>query len=114
MDRRRFLSRFTAASAAVGLEIGCGERTAARPDGAVPATDTQASLRTTHRVSYRVRGFTCITCAVGLEVMLRGLRGVTEASASYAEHSVAIAFDEQLTSEPALKQFIGACGFFAT
>jgi hypothetical protein len=43
--------------------------------------------------------------------MLRGFRGVTEASASYAENSVAIAFDEQLTSEHALKQFISACGF---
>jgi copper chaperone len=98
MDRRRFLSRLTAASAAVGLDVGCGER------GAVYAT---------RRAVYQVRGFTCITCAVGLEVMLRGLRGVTEASASYPESSVAVAFDEQLISEDALKQFIVSCGFFA-
>lgn len=97
MDRRRFLSRLTAASAAVGLDVGCGA----------------GVTRANRRVVYQVRGFTCITCAVGLEVMLRGVRGVTEASASYAEGSVAIAFDEQLTSEDALKQFIGSCGFFA-
>ena len=96
MERRRFLRRLTAAAAAstaVGLELGCGERTATR------------------RVTYQVQGFTCITCAVGLEVMLRGLRGVAQADASYGEHSVAIAFDEQATSEDALKQFITACGF---
>jgi copper chaperone CopZ len=45
--------------------------------------------------------------------MLRGVRGVTEASASYAESRVAVAFDERLISEDALKQFIGSCGFSA-
>jgi copper chaperone CopZ len=98
MDRRGFLSRLTAASAAVGLEVGCGA----------------GALRATRRVIFQVRGFTCITCAVGLEVMLRGVRGVTEASANYAESSVRIAFDEQLISEDALKQFIGSCGFLAS
>lgn len=96
MDRRRFLSRLTAASAAMGLEVGCGERTGA-----------------TRQAIYHVRGFTCITCAVGLEVMLRGVRGVAEASANYAESRVAITFDEKLISEKALKQFIGSCGFVA-
>ena len=94
MDRRRFLSRLTAASAAVSLDVGCGKRA-------------------TRRATYQVRGFTCVTCAVGLEVMLRDVRGVTEASANYAESSVAVAFDEQLISEDALKQFIGSCGFSA-
>jgi len=99
MDRRGFLSRLTAASAAVGLDVGCSER---------------GAVRATRRATYQVRGFTCITCAVGLEVMLRGLRGVTEASASYAENSVAVAFNEQLIGEDALKKFIESCGFFAT
>lgn len=97
MDRRRFLSRLTAAGAAIGLEVGGGaDRTSA-----------------TRRATYEVRGFTCVTCAVGLEVMLRGVRGVTEASANYAESRVAITFDEKLISEDALKQFIGSCGFSA-
>jgi len=111
MDRRKFLSRLTAASAAVGLQVGCGERT-----GAIPGANNSAAagaVRATRRVIYQVRGFTCITCAVGLEVMLRGIRGVAEASANYAENSVAVAFDDQLISEDALKQFIGSCGFFA-
>ncbi len=124
MDRRRFLCRFTVASAAVGLEIGCAERARTGPDGQVQAADAQGTapsanhsataVRASRRASFQVRGFTCITCAVGLEVMLRGVRGVTEASASYAENRVVIAFDEQLTSEDALKQFIAACGFSAS
>jgi len=96
MDRRRFLSRLTAASAAVGLDVGCGER------GAGLATS---------RAVYQVRGFTCVTCAVGLEVMLRGVRGVTEASANYAKSNVAIAFDEHMISEGELKKFVESCGF---
>jgi len=46
--------------------------------------------------------------------MLRGVRGVTEASANYAERSVAVAFDDQVISEDAVKQFIGSCGFLAS
>ena len=105
MDRRRFLCGLTAAaSTAVGLELGRGAGTGASPEAT-------AAVRGTRRVTYQVQGFTCITCAVGLEVMLRGLPGVAEAAASYAENSVAIAFDDRVTNEDALKQFIGVCGF---
>ena len=62
-------------------------------------------------VSYKVTGFTCVTCAVGLEVMLRQQKGVVRASASYPEKKVAIGFDNGLTSEKALKGFIAECGF---
>jgi hypothetical protein len=44
--------------------------------GAAAATENRT-------VVYKVNGFTCIACAVGLEVMLRGLKGVTRANASY-------------------------------
>ena len=93
MDRRGFLCRLTAAGAAgaAGVELGCGSAAA--------------------RVTYQVQGFTCITCAVGLETMLRGVRGVTQASASYANKTVTIAFDAQTIGEDALKGFIGDCGF---
>jgi hypothetical protein len=57
------------------------------------------------------QGFTCVTCAVGLKVMLRGLKGVTRAKASYPQANVAIGFDANLTSEKALKDFIANCGF---
>jgi len=52
-----------------------------------------------------------VTCAVGLEVMLRGLKGVTRANASYPEARVVIGFDSNLTTEKALKDFVASCGF---
>jgi hypothetical protein len=68
MDRRKFICRVTGAGASAGLSIG---------DSAAAAENRS--------VVYTVNGFTCITCAVGLEVMLRGLKGVTRANASYPE-----------------------------
>lgn len=70
-----------------------------------------APLKENKSVTYKVKGFTCVTCAVGLEVMLRALKGVTRAKASYPEANVAIGFDANLTSEKALKDFIANCGF---
>ena len=92
MDRRNFICRVTVGSAA-GLSLA------------------EAAPRENRSVTYKVKGFTCITCAVGLEVMLRGLKGVTRANASYPEAKVAIGFDSSLTTEKTLKEFIAACGF---
>jgi Cu+-exporting ATPase len=100
MDRRRFLCGLTAAGTAASFEIGCGSPTPTRGDAFANA-----------RVTYQVKGFTCITCAVGLETMLRAVRGVAEASASYERKTVTIAFDDRATGEDALKQFISDCGF---
>ncbi len=62
-------------------------------------------------VRYAVRGFTCVTCATGLEVMLRKQKGVVRARANYPEATVVIGFDRNLTSEQALNEFIAGCGF---
>jgi hypothetical protein len=43
--------------------------------------------------------------------MLRGLAGVARANASYPANDVVIGFDEDVTDEKALKDFITACGF---
>ena len=68
-------------------------------------------LREGRTVAYGVKGFSCETCATGLEVMLRRQKGVVRASASYADARVVIGFDENLTSEDTLKEFIASCGF---
>ena len=104
MDRRRFISHITGATA-VGAAANL-DRTSARN-----ASDETHAGNETRQVIYDVKGFSCITCAVGLEAMLRGFRGVTRAEASYPEHTVTIAFDEHVTNEDALEKFIGACGF---
>jgi copper chaperone CopZ len=88
MDRRKFLCRVTAASTAAGLA-------GAQPRG----------------VTYKIEGYTCITCAVGLEVMLRELKGVKQAHANYPDRNVAIEFDEKQVAEKTIVDFIQKCGF---
>jgi copper chaperone CopZ len=90
MDRRKFICGASGAGAAAGLALAGG-----------------AAGR---RVTYRIKGFSCVTCAVGLEVMLRGMKGVTAAKASYPEAKVVIDFDGRVT-EKALESFISECGF---
>ena len=75
--------------------------------GTLDALD-DAGLKT---VVWSVRGFTCITCAVGLDVMLRGQKGVKSAQASYPDATVTIQFHPDLVSEAALRSFITGIGF---
>jgi copper chaperone CopZ len=67
----------------------------------------------TKSVTWQVKGFTCITCAVGLETMLRQQKGVHSASATYPESKVAIEYYPASVSEDALKAFISSLGFTA-
>ena len=89
MDRRNFIQRVTAATAT-----------------SVAATAQLAQAQDGKTVTFKVKGFTCITCAVGLEVMLREQKGVSKAKASYPEQRVTIGFDASVTTEDNLKEFI--------
>jgi len=62
-------------------------------------------------VTYKIDGFTCITCAVGLEVMLRQQKGIARAKASYPDRQVVIGFDPDLIDEDRIKKFISSIGF---
>src|SRR6266496_4397369 len=64
---------------------------------------TVAAPRETACAKFLIEGFSCVTCATGLDVMLRQLRGVTRASANYPGKSVVIGFDGNLTSIHKLK-----------
>ena len=57
-------------------------------------------------VTFSIEGFTCVTCAIGLEVVLRKQTGVTRAKASYPERKAIIGYDPKLTSPETLKTFI--------
>jgi Cu+-exporting ATPase len=94
MDRRNFIRVTTATTTAAGLGVA-----------------SAAAPKESKSVQYKINGFTCITCAVGLEVMLKGMKGVTRVTASYPENSVTIGFDEHVTTEKTLKEFISVCGF---
>jgi copper chaperone CopZ len=93
--RRNFIRRITAAGAGGLATIGI-------------ATAGEKQM-----VTYRVKGFSCVTCAVGLETMLRGKKGVTRAQASYPKAMVVIEYDASVIAEASLKGFITEMGFSA-
>jgi copper chaperone CopZ len=95
MIRRKFIGLMTLASA-----------------GSMIALETvEAAEQKT--VSYRISGFTCITCAVGLETLLQKERGVVWAKASYPNNTATITYHAKLTSETSLEKFIESTGFKA-
>jgi hypothetical protein len=102
MDRRKFLSRLIVGAAGATTGIGLAK---------AGLGHAKAISKESRVVDYKVQGFTCITCATGLEVMLLQQKGVTQANASYPEARVVIGFDEELTSEDTVRQFISSCGF---
>lgn len=70
-----------------------------------------ASAMERKTVTYGVEGFSCVTCATGLEVMLRREKGVLRADASYPKAIVIIEFDPVSVNETSLKQYIADMGF---
>ncbi len=74
------------------------------------ATVTAADSKT---VTYRIKGFTCVTCAVGLDTLLSKEEGVIRVHSSYSDASTEIQFRPSRTNEGALKNFISEMGFTA-
>ncbi len=64
-------------------------------------------------ITFRITGFTCITCAVGLETLLEQERGVIRVKASYPESVAIVTYHPKLTSEHSLVKFIERAGFKA-
>jgi Cu+-exporting ATPase len=65
-------------------------------------------------VTFRITGFTCITCAIGLETLLEKERGVVRVTASYPESAATVTYHPKLISEDSLVKFIEQAGFKAT
>jgi copper chaperone CopZ len=91
MFRRQFLHLITAAGVS-GLA----------PLEAMAATTT---------VTYRVKGFSCITCATGLDTMLGQQKGIASSKSTYPEGKVTVVFDPGKTTKQAIVQFITDLGF---
>jgi copper chaperone CopZ len=70
--------------------------------GAVALT----AVNRTHEVVFQVKGFTCVTCAVGLDTMLREQPGVASSKARWPEGDVVVSFDAAVTSAEKLRAFI--------
>ena len=62
-------------------------------------------------VVYQVKGFTCITCAVGRDTMLRRQKGILSSESSYPGGKVVVHFDPDQTAESSIRGFIADTGF---
>ena len=62
-------------------------------------------------VTYRVSGFSCITCATGLDAMLRQQKGITSSASTYPQGIATIAFDPEQITEKTIMAFIASLGF---
>lgn len=85
---------------------------------ALEAIEKKTEAATSHlpakTVSWHVAGFTCVTCAVGLETMMRQQKGVVSVAASYPQAHVTIQFHPDLVTEASLRSFISGLGFTAS
>jgi copper chaperone CopZ len=93
MFRRRFL-QFIPLAAALGLA----------PLKAVATAKSEV-------VTYHVKGFSCVTCATGLDTMLSRQKGIASSKSTYPEGIVKVAFDPEEVSKKQIAAFIAELGF---
>ena len=60
---------------------------------------------------FQVKGFSCITCAVGLDTMYSRTKGVVTSHSTYPEGKVMVQFDPASIDETAVKTVILDAGF---
>jgi copper chaperone CopZ len=75
------------------------------------ATIAAADTKGTKTVTYVVKGFSCVTCAVGLDTMLQKQKGIVWSKSTYPEGIVKIQFDPREVTEKALQELICEMGF---
>jgi Cu+-exporting ATPase len=93
MFRRRFFQMMTLATAG----------------GLVPLEALNAAA--SKIVIYRVRGFSCITCATGLDTMLCQQKGVASSKSTYPDGIVTVRFDPEQITAKSVAAFITELGF---
>jgi copper chaperone CopZ len=96
MFRRRFLQLMTLASANGLASI---ESLAAQP---------------TRTTTYQVKGFSCITCATGLDTMLSQRKGIKSSKSSYPAGVVTVCFNPDQIAEERIVALIAELGFTVT
>ena len=63
------------------------------------------------RVAWTVTGFTCVTCAVGLQTILEKHAGIARVNAAYPSGEVEIGFDSRRITPPEIERLIEEAGF---
>jgi copper chaperone CopZ len=72
-----------------------------------------AAASSTKTVTYRIEGFSCVTCAVGLDAMLRERKGIVRSKSSYPDRTATIEFNPDSVTEKQIEAFIAELGFTA-
>lgn len=103
MIRRQFLKLASLASATGLASLGAVET--------VPSERPLASRQALRSVQWNVQGFTCVTCAVGLETMIGRQPGVASVQATYPQGRVSIQYDPAQVNEATLRSAIEELGF---
>jgi copper chaperone CopZ len=78
------------------------------------ATLAAADAKGMKTVTYVVKGFSCVTCAVGLDTMLGKQKGIVWSKSSYPDGIAKIQFDAKEVTEAQIKAFISEMGFTVT
>ncbi|HUB80945.1 MAG TPA: heavy-metal-associated domain-containing protein [Bryobacteraceae bacterium] len=78
--------------------------------GAAEAVTGAAKTKT---VTYRIEGFTCVTCAVGLDTLLKDQKGIVRSKSSWPDRTATIEYNPELVHEEQIKGFIQELGFRA-
>jgi copper chaperone CopZ len=71
------------------------------------ATDSKA----TKTATYVVKGFSCVTCAIGLDTILAKQKGVASSNSTYPGGIVVVKFDPNQIASDSLKALIAEMGF---
>lgn len=79
--------------------------------GALKPVEAIAAAGPRTTLIFQVKGFTCPTCAVGLDTLLSKERGILSTRSTYPEGKLVVAFDPQQSSEEAIQKFIADMGF---
>lgn len=101
MIRRKFLQLVALSGATALAPLGA----MAAPG---PSRDANAKGKT---VVFQVKGFSCITCAVGLDTMYSRTKGILSSHSTYPEGKVTVHFDPGSINDAAVRAVITDAGF---
>ena len=79
--------------------------------GALHPLESAAASRARATWIFAVKGFTCITCAVGLDTLLGKERGIISSRSTYPDGVVTVVLNPEETSEASVRTFIAQMGF---
>jgi copper chaperone CopZ len=79
--------------------------------GALSPVESIAAAGPRTTLVLQVKGFTCITCAVGLDTLLAKENGILSSHSTYPEGKVTVVFDPKGSSEQKIREFIVGMGF---